>query len=206
MRGKKLKRKIFVIILSTLVLVGIISGCLEEEETPPINKTPLVSFTYHVEHNTLLGGGIVNFDSTATDEDNDVLTYSWDFDDGGTSILADPVYEYAINGSYTVKLTVNDSKDDITKTETIIVGNIAPIAGFTWSAVNITVTFTDASSDLNNDNLTYAWDFDEDGVTDNETAGQVVYTFAAGSYNVTLTVRDPWGLFDTNTQLITVKQ
>ncbi len=202
-----MKKNIIILLVSATILVGIISGCVEEEEPTPTNKAPVVSFTSDIEHNTSLDGGIVNFDATATDEDNDVLTYSWDFDDGETSTLEDPVHEYAINGSYTVTLTVNDTKDETTKTETIIVGNIAPIAGFTWSAVNLTVTFTDASTDINEDDLTYAWDFDDDEVTDNETAGPVVYTFAeAGSYNVTLTVTDPWGLVNTDIQLITVEE
>ena len=202
-----MKKNIVILLVCTTILIGIISGCVQEEEPTPTNTAPVVSFTYDIEHNTKFDGGIVTFNATATDKDNDVLTYSWDFDDGETSTLEDPVHEYAINGSYTVTLTVNDTKDETTKTETIIVGNIAPVARFTWSAVNLTVTFTDASSDINKDDLTYAWDFDDDGIPDNETAGPVVYTFAAaGSYNVTLTVTDFWGLVDSNMLLITVEE
>ena len=203
-----MKKNIIILLVSITILVGIISGCVQEEEEPtPTNNAPVVSFTYDVEHNTSLDGGIVTFNATATDEDNDVLTYSWDFGDEETSILEDPVHEYAINGSYTVTLTVNDTKDETIKTENIIVGNIAPVAGFTWSAVNLTVTFTDASTDINEDDLTYAWDFNDDGVTDNETAGPIIYTYpTAGNYNVTLTVTDPWGLINTDIQIITVEE
>ena len=200
-----MKRKILTLLITTIILPGIISGCVQEEIAPQINKAPVVNFTYNIEHNTSLDGGIVTFNATAIDEDNDVLTYSWDFDDGETSTTADPIHVYDINGSYTVTLTVNDSKNEITKTVVIIVGNIAPIAGFTWSATNLTVTFTDASTDINEDDLIYAWNFDEDGIVDNETAGPVVYTFkTTGSYNVTLTVTDTWELADTNTQIIIV--
>lgn len=202
-----MKKNIIILLVSTTILIGIISGCVQEEEPTPTNKTPIVSFTYDIDHNTKFDGGIVTFNATATDEDNDVLTYSWDFNDGETSALEDPVHEYAINGSYTVTLTVNDTKDETTKTETIIVGNIAPVARFTWSAVNLTVTFTDASSDINEDDLTYAWDFNDDGITDNETAGPIIYTYSAsGNYNVTLTVTDFWGLVNTDIQLISVAE
>lgn len=189
------------------MLFGIICGCAEKKDIVTLNKAPVVSFTYNVDHNTLFAGGIVSFNSTAVDEDNDILLYFWDFDDGESSSEVDPVHHYSLNGSYTIKLTVNDTKNATTKTETIIVGNIAPIAGFTWSAVNTTVTFTDASTDINKDNLTFAWDFNEDGLTDNETAGPVIYTFEkTGSYNVTLKVIDSWGLVDTDTQIIIVHE
>lgn len=202
-----MKNKMIILLVSIIVILGIISGCVQYEEVLTINKAPVVTFTYNVEHNTSMAGGIVTFNSTATDEDNDVLTYLWDFDDGKSSTIADPVNEYATNGSYIVKLIVNDTKNQTIKIENIIVGNIAPIAGFTWSTVNLTVTFTDASTDINKDNLTYAWDFDEDDLVDNTTAGPVVYTFTTtGSYNVTLKVTDSWGLVDSNTQLITVKE
>lgn len=202
-----MKKKIFVIIIGIITLIGIITGCVKEEKTPPQNKAPIVSFTYKIEHNTLLDGGIVIFNSSVVDEENDVLTYLWDFDDGIISTIENPIHQFVINGSYTVKLSINDSKNEITKTETIIVGNIVPIAGFTWSVVNLTVTFTDASSDPNEDKLIFAWDFDEDGLIDNETSGPIVYTFnTTGSYNVTLKVTDTWGLFDTIMQEIAVEE
>jgi len=189
------------------MLIVVLCGCIDKEEIATPNKAPVVSFTYIVDHNTLFAGGVVAFNSTAIDEDNDILIYFWDFDDGEFSSETNPVHQYFINGSYTIKLTVNDTKNATTKTETILVGNIAPIAGFTWSAVNTTVTFTDASTDINKDNLTFAWDFNEDGLTDNETAGPIIYTFEkTGSYNVTLKVIDFWGLVDTDTQIITVHE
>lgn len=205
---KNLKGKIFVLLVSTTLLIGIISGCVEEKKTTtPTNNAPVASFTYLVDHNTSTAGGTVSFTDASTDADGDTLTYSWDFgDDIGTSTEQNHSYIYAENESYTVTLTVNDSKTETTFSDTVIVGNIAPTASFIWTAVNLTVTFTDASSDPNEDELTYAWDFDENDVADDDTAGPVTYTFAAaGSYNVTLTVTDTWGLTDSYTELITVE-
>ena len=42
------------------------------------------------------------------DADGDSLTYFWDFGDGGTSTLANHVYQYMNKGTYTVYLTVTD--------------------------------------------------------------------------------------------------
>lgn len=50
----------------------------------------------------------VDFTSSATT--TGIPSYSWDFGDGsGTSTDANPTYEYAVNGTYDVSLTVTDS-------------------------------------------------------------------------------------------------
>lgn len=202
-----MKKKIFILILYIIILQILISGCVQENKITPTNNTPIINFTYTINHNTSLDGATVIFHTTAYDQDNDVLKFLWDFDDGETSTDVEPIHEYVFNGTYTVTLIVNDTKDEVKKTDTIVVGNIAPVAAFTWSVVNLTVTFTDASTDINKDFLIYSWDFDEDGLVDNNTAGPITYTYKkTGSYNVTLTVMDSWGLFDTNTQLVSVKQ
>ena len=45
---------------------------------------------------------------TSDDPENDTLTYSWDFGDGGTSTAANPTHPYTASGARTVTLTVND--------------------------------------------------------------------------------------------------
>jgi PKD domain-containing protein/type IX secretion system substrate protein len=71
--------------------------------------------------------------------------------------------------------------------DTVIVNVIpSPVAGFTFSPNNLTVTFTDTSSSPGT--LTYLWDFG-DGTTD--TTQNPVHTYAnSGVYTVTLTVSD----------------
>jgi len=204
-----LNKKIFVLLVGTALLVGVISGCIEEEkEEEPENNAPTASFTSEVDHNTTMAGGTVTFDSTATDADEDDITYSWDFGDGETSDEADPAHVYAANGTYTVTLTVSDGTDTYTTDEVeVIVGNIAPTALFTYEATNLSVVFTDASTDPNDDTLTYSWDFDGDDTADNTTGGPITYDYtAAGTYNATLTVTDSFGLTDDYTVEITVAE
>jgi len=203
---RNLKGKILVLLVCIAMLVGVLSGCVEEEKTPT-NNAPTASFTSSVDHNTSTAGGTVTFDSTATDADEDDITYSWDFGDDSTeSIEEDPVHEYAANDSYVVTLTVSDGTDTDTATATVVVGNIAPTAGFTYAADGLNVTFTDASSDPNTDDtLTYSWDFYSDDTAENTTEGPVTYEYAAaGTYNATLTVTDSYGLTDSYMEEITV--
>jgi len=107
-----------------------------------------------------------------------------------------------------VTVTVSDETDETTTDPvTIVVGNIATVAGFTYVATNLSVEFTDTSTDVNGDTLTYSWDFDTDGVAENITAGPVTYAYAAaGAYNATLTVTDAFGLTNEYMEAITVTE
>jgi len=196
-----MKAKIFVMLVITTLLVGIMSGCTEEkkETETPTNNSPEASFTASIDDtDTSIAGGTVTFDATATDQDaDDTLTYAWDFGDGETSTDEDPVHVYADNGTYTVILTVSDSEDEVTASDTVIVGNVAPTASFTYEADDLNVTFTSTSTDPNLDDvLTYEWTIDDVAVN---TSSEFTYEFADyGTYNVTLTVTDLWGLTDTS--------
>ncbi len=52
----------------------------------------------------------VSFQATAVDADNDQLTYSWDFGDGGSSTAMSGEHVFTQPGLYTVKLTVSDGQ------------------------------------------------------------------------------------------------
>jgi lysyl endopeptidase len=78
-----------------------------------------------------------------------------------------------------------------------------PVAGFTWTAEELTVTFSNTSTDDDDASLTYAWDF---GDGNSSTDEDPVHTYAAdGSYTVTLTVTDADGNTDTHTATVEVE-
>ncbi len=136
----------------------------------------------------------VNFTDSSTNAD----TWAWDFDNDGVtdSTMQDPQHTYNAAGTYTVKLTVTneDGSDTVTKTDFITVNALVPpVADFTADVtegkVPLTVNFTDSSTNAD----TWAWDFDNDGVTDS-TMQDPQHTYnAAGTYTVKLTVTNEDG-------------
>jgi len=203
---KYLKGKIIAIMLAVALVAGILSGCVEEK-TPTLttNNPPTASFTYTPEKPS--AGEEITFNASGSSDPDEgtVLSYSWDFDNDGVADATgiEATWNYTTNGTYTVTLTVNDTVDEDTYNITIIVGNVAPTAAFTYTIVNLTVTFTDQSMDPNGDELTYLWDF---GDNETNTTQSPVHTYAAaGTYNVTLTVTDPYNLSSYVTEEITVE-
>lgn len=82
------------------------------------------------------------------------------------------------------------------------VGPAAPRADFSFTDEGLDVTFTNESTDVNNDIVSHAWDFGT-GMTSDEASPS--YTFPmTGSYDVTLTTTDAEGLSDSATQTIAV--
>jgi len=194
-----MKKKIFVLLVCVALLVGILSGCTTQQETEPVNNAPVANFSYDITDKT------ATFTDASTDEDNNELNYIWTFGDDETSTEQNPVHTYAENDTYVVTLTVSDGTDEDSMEYTVIVGNIAPTADFSYEATNLSAIFTDLSTDPNGGDtiVGWSWDFNGDDVADNETQGPVTYVYeAAGTYNATLTVTDDYGL--TNQKMVSV--
>jgi PKD repeat protein len=68
-----------------------------------------------------------SFAVTATDAENDALTYAWDLDGDGTvdSTAANPSFRYTSAGEFVVKVTVSDGKLEASKTVTVTVTGAA---------------------------------------------------------------------------------
>ncbi len=113
-------------------------------------------------------------------------TYSWDFGDGSTSDLQDPLtHTYGTWGTYTVQLVVGNSTCTDTATQTIVIAPPLPTASFIGQGEGcapLSVQFTNTS--LLGE--TYQWDFGDGGTSQAE---QPMYTWnTPGTYTVTLTV------------------
>ncbi len=66
----------------------------------------------------------------SSDPDGDPLTYSWDFGDGSSSSLPEPLHIYNKKGNFFSVLTVRDSKGATSQARSlkIVAGNNAPLA------------------------------------------------------------------------------
>ncbi|MHC4914793.1 MAG: PKD domain-containing protein [Planctomycetota bacterium] len=63
----------------------------------------------------------VSFDGTgSTDPDGNIVSYAWNFGDGGTAAGATVTHTYTIEGTYTASLTVTDDKGGTSQTTQVI--------------------------------------------------------------------------------------
>lgn len=136
---------------------------------------------------------------TFTDVSSNASSWNWTFGDGGSSTQQNPVHVYPSNGIYTVCLAIADTcggNDTLCKTVTAICP--VPVAGFTYSANALTVSFTDASSNPGN----WVWTFG-DGASSNQQNPSHTYA-ANGIYTVCLSISDTCGGSDSSCQVLNV--
>src|SRR5213592_2007152 len=156
--------------------------------TPPPNQSPVAAFTSSCP--TLA----CSFSDQSSDPDGSVTSWQWTFGDGSTGSTAqNPSHTYSAAGTYTVTLTVKDnqnaSSSPVSHTVQVTAPNQPPSAAFTSSCPTLACSFTDQSSDPDGSVTSWQWTFG-DGST-GSTAQNPSHTYsAAGSYTVTLTVKD----------------
>jgi PKD repeat protein len=166
------------------------------------NVPPVASFTATPTNLSVTVNG-----SGSTDSDGTVVSYAWNYGDGGTDTGVTPAaHVYAAAGTYTITLTVTDNgglTNVATKSVTVAKANVPPVASFTATASGLTVALNgSASTDSDGTVVSYAWNYG-DGATG--TGATSSHTFAsAGSYVITLTVTDNGGLTNSITKNVTV--
>jgi uncharacterized repeat protein (TIGR01451 family) len=177
---------------STPMPLGTYTATLLVMSNDPVNRSLQVPVTMHIveefvtptaaftAETPVCFGEQVVIDNTSVPGIPPATTYEWDFGDGTTSNEEEPgVHWYDAPGTYMITLTAcNDAGCDAYSQEVEVLP--LPEAGFSYSAVDLTVTFTNTSSNAD----AYWWDFG-DGIT--STLENPVHTYAAGgTYIVTL--------------------
>ncbi len=155
-------------------------------------------------------GQLVAFDSSGSQGSG--LTYAWSFGDGSTPPEAsqpNPAHQYTSAGTFVVALTVSNVNGSNTRTRPgyITIGN-PPVASFTATpgsgTAPLLVAFDGTSS--TGASLTYAWNFGDpaSGAANTSTLPKPTHTYAAGSYQVGLTVSNGNGTSTSPPTTITV--
>ncbi|MEX0275483.1 MAG: malectin domain-containing carbohydrate-binding protein, partial [Flavobacteriaceae bacterium] len=95
----------------------------------------------------------VTFTGSNSSDDNQIVSYLWDFGDGNTSTSSDPVHTYSSEGNYDATLTVEDD-EGLTDTATVTI-NVSAIGGGVtvigelkkWHDLSLMFTGPDTSED-----------------------------------------------------------
>ncbi|MGH8029400.1 MAG: pre-peptidase C-terminal domain-containing protein [Arenimonas sp.] len=107
-------------------------------------------------------------------------------------------------GTYYVRLKAYStfSGVSLTGSYTAAASNTAPVANFSFTTSGLTATFTDTSTDAQNNITSRSWNFG-DGTSSTSTSPSHTYS-AAGTYTVTETVTDAGGLSSSKSSSVTV--
>jgi PKD repeat protein len=206
-----LKGKILVLLVAIALLVGVLSGCIEEEDK---NDAPTAAFTC-VE--TGYVDAEITFADTSTDSDGEIESWSWSLDGAEDSTEQDYVNIFTAEGTYIIILTVTDDEGETSESDpcTITIMYEPPTVEIAeaYEGENITVNATEVSftSTVTEGAGTvevanYSWDFG-DGSVAVEGVNSTTYTYnTTGTFTVTLTVTDSNDKTGTGTLEITVKE
>jgi len=132
-----------------------------------------------------------------------ITSWQWDFGDGSTSNIQNPVHQYTASGDYTVSLTVTDEfgNDTLVRNNYITISLVLD-ANFTVDDTTATtsqsIQFTDQST--SSVGITsWQWDFG-DGNTSTDQNPTHQYS-SNGQYTVSLTITDIYSNQDTETKI-----
>ncbi|MCB0546857.1 MAG: PKD domain-containing protein [Phaeodactylibacter sp.] len=112
----------------------------------------------------------------------------WDFGDGNTATVANPQHTYNLPGTYQVCLQASSVCGTTQVCRNITVTCFAPQANFTFTSDELTLTFSDIST---NNPISWLWAFG-DGASSTEPGPTHTYEFP-GNYLVCLSVSSPCG-------------
>jgi hypothetical protein len=184
------------LILVTMAALLISGGCAP-------NQLPVISNLSLTTQGEINPGATAHLECTATDPDEDELSYTWSADGGTISGTGANISWTAPDapGTYTIDVEVDDGRDGIATdqlTITVLAPNNPPvIESLTTDCPRVKTghsgVITCVASDPDGDELTYTWEA-ERGTIDGE--GPEVTWIAPGDYGtfvITITVSDGRG-------------
>ena len=184
------------------LLVSDAIGCSGTDSvTVVVNPIPVAIFS-----NPLPGCGnnLILFDDTSTISAGYITGWNWDFGNGQTSNLQNPLNSYITPGDFNVRLIITSDagcKDSAYSIQTIWA---SPVAAYTHTneCEGIPISFNDASTISDNSPLNYSWAFG-----DNSTASgpSILHQYNVyGSYTATLYATSVNGCLDSITKVVNV--
>ena len=180
------------------------SGCVDSiTQIITIKQSPLAGFTY----STACDSEYVTFtDTTITAFLWSITNWNWDFGDGNTSTLPNPIHLYDDTGTYNVSLIVQALDACIDTIVDSVIVNPVPVANFIGSdlCINAPFQFIDSSYVAGGIIASWYWDFDGIGISNDQNP---LFTFSdTGLYSVSLTVASATGCTNSVSDTVEVHQ
>lgn len=181
-------------------VTAVLAGCPDATQTITVTVNPTPSISFSANNDSLCVGACVSFvNESLVAGSSTISTYTWNFGDGGSSSLINPIYCFPSVGSYTVSLTAttnNGCTATYTNTANAIVVGDYPIADFNYSpespiTVETLVNFDNTSSNASS----YNWLFGDGNTSVIENPTNTYETVA--NYVITLIASNAFGCKDT---------
>jgi PKD repeat protein len=181
-------------------------GCSSTMETEVVvSETVAIDFSYNAL--SFCPGETIDFTPAGVD----IVSYNWDFGDGGTSIQQTPQYVYTEPGTYTVSLTVTAIDGCQGYVEHTIIINEEPLAAFSTDSPSCSgapTQFFNASSSPTGYITEWIWNFGDGSselIVSFPDNPDVSHLYSAqGTYNASLTVTNSNGCSNTVSQEVIV--
>lgn len=165
-----------------------------------ISSSPDVSFTWNPEPTPI--GQTTNFYGASNSQ---VVSWLWDFGDGNSSSVQNPVHTFSNVGTYIVSLQIVDTGGCQNSVYHNCTVTDLPILDFTWdqSCLNNPVQFTVLSPPTDTGAIaSYFWDLGDGNSSTMQNPSHLYVQ--VGNYNVTLTITDTLNAVNSLTKTITI--
>ncbi|MBU2651846.1 MAG: PKD domain-containing protein [Bacteroidetes bacterium] len=194
-------------IFDVILIVENSNGC-SDTIVKPVNINELPDVSIGTDSDTSCVNQPMQFYGNGTN----IISWYWEFGDGGTSVQQNPVHVYFTPGTFVVTLTATDNKGCSKDTTRIIFVNEQPNASFTYSSPTCTgfgIDFYNLSTTPTGYINTWHWYFGDGTDTlilfpDNPDVSHI-YDIA-GSYVVSLAVTNSTGCIDSTVSEVIVGQ
>ncbi|MCS3800028.1 PKD domain-containing protein [Niastella sp. OAS944] len=147
----------------------------------------------------------IQFNDASTSPSGSIVSWEWDFGDGGKSTAQNPQHTYTNTGFYTVTLTVTSSTGcknilSVGRYIRIVSGVKAEFEPGKSLTCQPPYNITYINNSSGPGNMTFQWDL---GNGNSSTLSAPSTTYPAGTYNVSLTATSEFGCSNTITKPIT---
>lgn len=144
----------------------------------------------------------VQFTDQSTLPGGIIISWNWNFGDGGTSVIQNPIHQYPGPGTYNVTLIIETSLGCIDTIVQPVIIAPPPVANFTVApgCAGSSLTFNNTTTPPGN--YTWQWIFGNGQTSGAQNPGTVYAN--GGTYNVTLIAGDTTGCADTIVQPVII--